>query len=247
MTFGNRRSCVLSDGSSAERQTGRVSNGARRGYRRLRAAAHRPSRSSRRDALVIANQDLVEKVSRDLGRFARSASLDRDDLIGEGQIALISAADRYDPDRGSFRGYALRRIKGAMLDAIRRDNFLSRHARGLGHRVVVVSFDKPVGDGITLSDTLCDSRASVEEIVEHRDLIARLLSADEPLRYRTELTPPELEALRGAALGETAEQTAARLSKSIDTIRSQRKTALKRLGAKSIAHAVFIAHDEIAA
>ena len=197
---------------------------------------------------MIANQDLVDIASRDVGRLARTPSLDRDDLIGEGQIALIKAADRYDPERGSFRGYALRRIKGAMLDAIRRDNFLSRHSKDLGHRVVVVSIEKPLADGLTLSETLRDSRASVEEIVEHRDRIAQLLAADGSAPpQRTELTASELEALRGAAHGETAEQTALRLSKSIDTIRSQRKMALKRLGAKSIAQAVYIAYDEIAA
>jgi RNA polymerase sigma factor (sigma-70 family) len=198
---------------------------------------------------VIDHLDLVDIASRSVGDPRESAALDRDDLVGEGRVALITAARRYDPCKGSFRTYAFARIRGAMLDALRRDHLLPRYARERGARLVLVSMDKPVGDGtLTLSDTLVDAKASVDEIVANREelatLIANLRESDPP---GPKLTPSELDVLRGAAVGETAVETAKRLSKSIETVKSQRRAAIRRLGARSIAQAVFIARDEIAA
>jgi RNA polymerase sigma factor (sigma-70 family) len=200
------------------------------------------------DALVTDHLDLVEIATRSVGD-PRSASLDRDDLIGEGQVALVKAARRYDSRKGSFRAYAFRRIRGAMLDALRRDHFLSRHARERGAKVALVSMDRPFGAGsLPLSASLADERSSVEELVLHRETLSAALAELEAAgRAPAVLTPSELEVLRGAAAGETAVETAARLRKSIDTVKSQRRAALRRLGARSIAHAVFIARDEIAA
>ncbi len=109
--------------------------------------------------------------------------------------------------------------------------------------------EKPVGEGgLTIADTLVDPRASVETIVEQRELLESALEGDHAQASDLNpLTRSELEVLRGAAIGETAEQTADRLKKSIDTVRTQRRAALRRLGAKSIAQAVFLARDEIAA
>ncbi len=219
----------------------------RRRSQQAGAARRRSARPSPTD-LVIENQDLVEIATSHLDRLVRSPAIDRDDLRGEGQLALIHAARRYDPARGSFRSYAFRRVKGAMLDAIRRDHFLPRYARDRGHRVVVVSIERPINDkGVTISDTLVDVRPSVEEVVEQREQLAAAIAGHGPARRASRLTPSELEVLRGAALGETAEETADRLRKSIDTIKTHRRRALRRLGARSIAQAVFIAHDEIAA
>ena len=53
-----------------------------------------------REALVLHNLPLVLSVA---GRF-RNASLDYDDLIQEGVMGLLKAADRYDPNRGTRFG-----------------------------------------------------------------------------------------------------------------------------------------------
>jgi len=200
-----------------------------------------------RDDLIVANQDLLQIATAQFRGLPFSPGLDREDLVGEGQIALIHAAMRYDPTRGTFRSFAFRRVKGAMLDALRRDHFLSRHAREHGHKAVVVSIDKPMDvHQATLSDTIADNRPPVEEIVEQRQRLLEAVSNRERLQAGP-LTPSEIEVLRGAARGETAAETASRLRKSINTVRSQRRTALGRLGARSVAHAVYIAHDQIAA
>jgi DNA-binding CsgD family transcriptional regulator len=62
----------------------------------------------------------------------------------------------------------------------------------------------------------------------------------------TTLTPAELDVLQGAAEGETVEETAERTGRAVETIKSQRKSAMRRLNARSITHAVFLAYNEIA-
>jgi RNA polymerase sigma factor for flagellar operon FliA len=57
------------------------------------------------------------------GQHWRLFRLDRDDLIGAGQLGLIQAAQRYQQDHGiPFRGFAYYRIRGAMLDLARRSD-----------------------------------------------------------------------------------------------------------------------------
>jgi RNA polymerase sigma factor for flagellar operon FliA len=56
--------------------------------------------------------------------------LEREDLFSAGVIGLIHAADSYDPDRGaSFKTYAYTNIRGAILDELRRQDFLPRSQR----------------------------------------------------------------------------------------------------------------------
>lgn len=59
-----------------------------------------------------------------------TAALGREDLEAAGAVGLIQAIDRFSPDRGiPFEGYAVLRIRGAILDEVRRLDDLSRGAR----------------------------------------------------------------------------------------------------------------------
>lgn len=58
------------------------------------------------------------------------ASVDVDDLIGAGMLGLIDAADRFDQARGiPFECYARTRVEGAMIDALRAGDHLTRKDR----------------------------------------------------------------------------------------------------------------------
>lgn len=58
------------------------------------------------------------------------SSLDWEDLSSVGVIGLVKAVRNYDPSRGaSLKTYAYHQIRGAILDEIRRRNFLSRTRR----------------------------------------------------------------------------------------------------------------------
>jgi RNA polymerase sigma factor for flagellar operon FliA len=59
-----------------------------------------------------------------------STSLDREDAVAYGVEGLIQAVDSFDPNRGTtFSSYAVRRIRGSVLDAIRRMDLLPRSIR----------------------------------------------------------------------------------------------------------------------
>ncbi len=78
--------------------------------------------------LVEGALDLVEAIARHLHRTVGSpASLD--DLIGVGRIGLLDAARRYDAARGvPFRAFAAHRVRGAVLDGMRRMGHVPRRA-----------------------------------------------------------------------------------------------------------------------
>lgn len=58
------------------------------------------------------------------------ASVDLDDLIQAGMLGLLDAAKRYQDDLGAkFETYASQRIRGAMLDELRANDWVSRGLR----------------------------------------------------------------------------------------------------------------------
>lgn len=58
------------------------------------------------------------------------ASVDLDDLIQAGMLGLLDAANRYHDDQGAkFETYASQRIRGAMLDELRANDWVSRGLR----------------------------------------------------------------------------------------------------------------------
>lgn len=70
---------------------------------------------------VIASRAFVEALA---WRMAASmpSGVDVSDLVQDGMLGLIDAVHRYDADRGiRFETFAERRVRGAMIDALRRD------------------------------------------------------------------------------------------------------------------------------
>ena len=70
---------------------------------------------------IVAGLPFVEALAR---RMAASMpnSIEVGDLVQDGVIGLIDAAHRFDEDRGiKFETFAERRVRGAMIDALRRD------------------------------------------------------------------------------------------------------------------------------
>src|SRR6188474_3588139 len=70
---------------------------------------------------IVAGLPFVESLAR---RVASSMpnSIDIGDLVQDGMLGLIDAAFRFDEDRGiKFETFAERRVRGAMIDALRRD------------------------------------------------------------------------------------------------------------------------------
>ncbi len=84
---------------------------------------------SARERLVVAYSPLVKYVAGRTGAGLPS-HVDDADLISYGMIGLIEAMDRYDPSREvRFETFAMQRIRGAIIDALRSLDWVPRSVR----------------------------------------------------------------------------------------------------------------------
>lgn len=80
------------------------------------------------EALVMAHLGLVKRVAMHL-KVRIPPFMELDELIQLGMIGLLEAARAYDPTKGiEFENFAHTRVRGAMLDEVRRLSFLPRSA-----------------------------------------------------------------------------------------------------------------------
>ncbi|HET7276005.1 MAG TPA: sigma-70 family RNA polymerase sigma factor, partial [Longimicrobiaceae bacterium] len=82
-----------------------------------------------RDRLLNEHLGLVHHVARQLSRTL-SADTDFDELVSAGTIGLMNALDAFDASRGlAFSTFAAPRIRGAILDELRRQDHVPRSIR----------------------------------------------------------------------------------------------------------------------
>jgi RNA polymerase sigma factor for flagellar operon FliA len=88
------------------------------------------SRPEKRDEMIVRNLPLVSFVVGKMSDENGNSAIDREDALAYGVEGLIQAVDAYDPERGTtFASFAIRRIRGSILDAIRRMDVLPRSLR----------------------------------------------------------------------------------------------------------------------
>jgi Sigma-70 region 2 len=75
--------------------------------------------ASERDALIIRHRGLAELIASDYRDGARAAGIDQDDVISAGYVGLCKAADRFRPERGKFRHYCRKWVRGAIRRELR--------------------------------------------------------------------------------------------------------------------------------
>jgi RNA polymerase sigma factor for flagellar operon FliA len=140
---------------------------------------------------------IVERSARRLALRAGNASL-YDDLWSAGAIGLIDAARRYEGDRGaSFETFVEHRVRGAMLDELRRMDHLPRRLRNQTsdvaerrHQLETRLGREPLADELAK-----DCGLTVEELAEMETLAEPHVS---------------LEWIAGGALEATAEEAVGR-------------------------------------
>jgi RNA polymerase sigma factor for flagellar operon FliA len=133
------------------------------------AASPQPSR----DRLIHDYSDAARRIAL---RMARRCPdwIPREDIVAAGLLGLIEAADRYDDTRQEpFLAFAEHRIRGAVLDELRRGDIMPRRVRQLARKVAsaIRELEK---DGSTPTDqriaealgvTLETYRAGLSELV----------------------------------------------------------------------------------
>lgn len=91
---------------------------------------YREGDNAARENLILNYAPLVKIVAGRLGSRL-PPHLEVSDLISFGLTGLLDAIERYDPERGvKFESFALLRIRGAMLDALRSLDWVPRSVRG---------------------------------------------------------------------------------------------------------------------
>jgi len=91
--------------------------------------------TSNRDRLIGEHADAARRIAL---RMARRCPdwISKDDLVSAGMVGLIEAADRYDGSRQEpFIAFAEHRIRGAILDELRRGDIMPRRVRQMARKI----------------------------------------------------------------------------------------------------------------
>jgi len=93
--------------------------------------------ATHREDLILAHYPMVRKVAyRMVSRFP--SCVEADDLITIGTLGLIEAVDKFEQDRSlSFGAYARIRVQGAILDELRKQDWVPRSVRSRHHQIRV--------------------------------------------------------------------------------------------------------------
>ena len=137
------------------------------------------------DDLISENIDLVKRIAHHLSARLPS-SVELDDLFQSGMIGLLEAAGNFDPGKGaSFATYAGIRIRGAMLDEVRKIDWTPRSVyrkyREVSNMIRAIEAEKGrPAEGQEVADGLQISLDEYHDIL--RDTTGcRLFSLDEAL------------------------------------------------------------------
>lgn len=154
------------------------------------------------DDLVTTHIALVGHIVREtMGRVP--SHVNRDDLTSAGLLALVLAARAFDPDRGvPFAGYAATRVRGAILDDLRRVDWASRSVRRCARDVDDTRnrLAGALGRVPSTAEIASSLGVSVEEVARNEDDIARasilslegIENADGHVTPSTSPTPADL-------------------------------------------------------
>lgn len=152
--------------------------------------------SAAREELIVHYAPLVKHVA---GRVAMGlpANVDTDDLHGYGIFGLMDAIDKFDPERRiKFETYATSRIRGAMIDGLRADDWVPRSVRQKARNLerVVGTLEARLGRSATDEEIRAELKIDKDEydellvdirsasLVSLDDLLVQDADGDTPLR-----------------------------------------------------------------
>ena len=144
-----------------------------------------------RERLIIEYSSLVKIVAGRLGMYL-GYTVEYDDLVGYGIFGLIDAIDKFELTKGvKFETYASLRIRGSILDQIRKMDWIPRTLRQKQKRLETAMKDLEAKLGRTASDEELSaemgiSKSELEDLVNQTQ-IANLVSLDEYLEQGSEV------------------------------------------------------------
>jgi len=136
-----------------------------------------------KEKLILKYAGLIKPV---IGRMTayKHARADYEDMASAGMFGLIDAIDKFDYEKGiKFETYASIRIKGSVLDSLRRLDWVPRTLRQKKEPVMaLVSYDDPNIQGE--ESLLPDESVTPEDAVEQKETNEILASAVSHLNER---------------------------------------------------------------
>ena len=163
-----------------------------------------------RNDLVVANLPLVGYLVTEV--WARATHLSRDDLAAAGAVALITAADAFNPDLGiPFGAYARKRIIGAFADEMRAGDWAPRSVRrriketlsvqetltaALGRQPSIDEIAQSLGVERAIASAALDDAARTVSTLD--ETMAEYIRSDAALPEEILLETEQLVFLRGA-------------------------------------------------
>ncbi len=128
-----------------------------------------------RDRLILTYAPLVKYVAGRLGS-GLPAHIEDGDLVSYGLLGLISAIDRYDPNRDiKFETYAMARIRGAIIDELRALDWVPRSVRARARQIerTIGELEAKLGRAPTDEEIAGRMGIDVEELEESLGDISR--------------------------------------------------------------------------
>ncbi len=152
-------------------------------------------RAASQDDLIIDNIGLVKRIAQHLAARLPS-SVDLDDLMQAGMVGLLEAAGNFDATRGaSFETYAGIRIRGAMLDDIRKHDWTPRSVHHKYRQVAeaINEIERETAKPAQAADVAARLNISVDDY--HKILSdsasSRLFSLEETIEEPGHRAPPK--------------------------------------------------------
>jgi RNA polymerase sigma factor for flagellar operon FliA len=155
-----------------------------------------------RNQLISEHTDIARRIALKMARRCPDW-VAREDLVSAGMLGLTEAAQRYDGSRKEpFLAFAEQRIRGAILDELRRGDVLPRRVRQIARKISATIREIEVGGGTATDQKVADALGV--SLDHYRTGLAQLVhvnveSIDEStstLRADAELAPDEQVAHR---------------------------------------------------
>jgi RNA polymerase sigma factor for flagellar operon FliA len=156
-------------------------------YAEAAACAAMSPREEQRHLLAYA--PLVKRIARQLNSQAAGA-IGREDMEQIGLMGLLEALRRYGTPDDGFASYAALRVRGAILDELRRQDWRPRAVRQESHRVrdELRALTRRLGREPSPQEAADALGITAEELHQHQldDCAEEMLSFDEVLQEATE-------------------------------------------------------------
>ncbi|HUJ61678.1 MAG TPA: RNA polymerase sigma factor FliA [Kofleriaceae bacterium] len=168
----------------------------------MKAYAEQQKRPSlERDRLIAEHVEVARRISMKMARRCPDW-IAREDLVSAAMLGLTEAAERYDSGRNEpFLAFAEKRIRGAVLDELRRGDIMPRRQRNKARQIGAVIQQLERDNGATPDDEQVAAALGVT-VEQYREELEHLvhvtvgaLEVEDPAVLATDVDSPE----RGAA------------------------------------------------